>query len=108
MIHVIELHYVACYDMINVEIHGICSDAGGGNARLFTLLTQGSKVASGNDSADSFVWQGRTIWIFFCSTHNLKAAPNSLFRSQMGGTSNFMIGDVPFGWKAIVDCWKCH
>jgi hypothetical protein len=44
------IHVISCYDMINVEIHGICSDAGGGNARLFTLLTRGSKVASGNDS----------------------------------------------------------
>jgi hypothetical protein len=91
------IHVISCYDMINVEIHGICSDAGGGNARLFMLLTQGSKVAFGICNAVSFVWKGRKIWIFVCSTHNLKAARNSLFRSQMGGTRNCMLGDVPFG-----------
>ena len=70
---------------------------------MYMLLTQGTKVSSGSDNAVS-----RKVWIFLCSTHNLKAARNSLFRSQIGGTRNCMIGDVPFGWQAIIACWKCE
>ena len=59
------IHVISCYNLINVEIHGICSDAGGGNARLYTLFTQGTKVSSGSDHAVS-----RKVWVFLCSTHN--------------------------------------
>jgi hypothetical protein len=66
------IHVISCYDMINVEIHGICSDVGGGNARLFTLLTQGSNVASGNDKAVSFFWKDRNIGFSFARRTILK------------------------------------
>jgi hypothetical protein len=49
---------------------------------------------------DADPWAGNPIQ-FICTRH-LQAARNSLFR----GTRYFTIGDVPFGWKAIVNCWK--
>ena len=34
---------------------------------------------------------------------------NALFSSKLGGTKNFVLDEVPFGWNAIVSMyeWEC-
>jgi hypothetical protein len=100
------LHAVTCYEMSGVEILGLVSDAGGPNSGLLKLLRHGESIESNWPSEKcvsvaNHVNLDRTVSVWHCSAHNMKAMRNSLHRSQPGGTRDFhRESNIGFGWVA--------
>ena len=77
----------------NFRVHGLCTDAGGANAKLFTMLRDVGTSARTDESwlPEDFVsmvhpyGEGRKFFMWFCTTHVLKAMRNQLYTSKAGG-----------------------
>ena len=113
------IHVTTNYENISIQIHGVCSDAGGSNEGLFSalrlcsILEDSSVILSANQvSFKNPIYPDRLIWLWHCSTHNCKNARNNLWRSvgnptpatkkQKRGKKLMLFEDqVVFGWEQI-------
>lgn len=105
----------------NCKVLGMTSDAGGNNARLFRLLRGDTMMPEGGWVDMEYIRfknpfkitrneLDRFIYLFFCSTHGLKAMRNQLFTSWLANGSNgakaFLGDDGAQIGKLIIE--HCH
>ena len=107
-------HILTFCNTVGCRIFGLASDAGGNNARLFSLLRHTKKLPDVASLSPEFVtfqdptiYENITIAMFHCATHNLKAARNAYLASSIAGARNFLNTDnIPFGWQNVIECYS--
>jgi len=106
------MHVIRSCEFIGARVYGLCADAAGPNAALFSYLTGGKQTEESwlPDEYVSFVNPcdpSRRVALFHCMTHGGKSMRNQLRNSRVGGTKQFRSrGDDHFGWKTIEDCFS--
>ena len=80
-------HVIKSLEAIDCRVHGLVSDAGGNNAKLYALLREhlteeGLWADPGLVSFMNPVEPTRRIWLWYCTTHLLKALRNQLLASK--------------------------
>ena len=99
---------VTSYETIGVNIFGIVSDGGGGNAKFFKLLRDNLPISGSGVNMNCFwcknpIDPSRFIYFWSCGTHSMKSIRNNLFRSQPKLTRDFTKKGITFGWKHMED-----
>ena len=108
------LHVTMCLSLIQIIVYGVAMDASGLNTRFARyLLHDKNKVVNGNiqQTYGINVLLGALykIYVWFCSTHNVKNVRNQLLASSGTAGAPLVFRDskyVPFGWTVIKDQWK--
>ena len=108
------LHILMCLSLVHINITSIVFDAGGNNRRLHQLLMHGkTQVENGRLERISFpkmfLGAGHPIFVWYCSTRNLKSCRNQLLTSSGKDNAARQFHDrynVFFGWQNIVEQWK--
>ena len=103
-----------CLSLIDIIVSGVAMDASGSNRRFARyLLYNKNKVVNGNiqHAYGIIVFLGALykIFVWFCSTHNIKNVRNQLLASSGTTRAPRVFHDskyVTFGWRAIKDQWK--
>ena len=89
-------------------------DAGGNNRRLIRYFMDGDiKVVDGwlkhRSFHNLFLGPAHIIFVWFCSTHNMKSCRNQLLASNgSSGAARIFhdLNDVYFGWNGITTQWE--
>ena len=97
---------VTSYESIGIKIYGIVSDGGGGNTKIFNMISEynpGKSKWMNNKCLRTLnpVDPSRYIYIWSCSTHSLKALRNNLYRSQPNLSRSLKFNNSSFGWKEM-------
>ncbi len=108
-------HVVFMCETVKMRVSGLCFDAGGNNSRFFIDVHGYKKVGRNawlNDE-DCYIVHpldpSRRIYIWFCTTHGMKAMRNQFLSSQPSGTKAFMDENgFSFGWPFIVKLYAKH
>ena len=108
------LHVLTCLSLIDIKVTGVLFDAGGNNRRFARmLLSGGTNIVNGAPERVSFQNMfdnnGELIFVFYCSTHNLKSCRNQLLASSGTSKSPRMFHDsrnIYFGWNDIKNQWS--
>ena len=109
-------HVIRACEIIGLHVDYLCSDAGGGNVKLFSILRNLLKTM---DVPDDF-WldldqisfthpldKSRRIFFLNCITHLLKSMRNQLYGSRNGGANKFYDKkDQSVGWEAVVQAFE--
>ena len=115
------INIITMLSTIDIDIYGVTSDAGGSNARLFSLLRGGMKLGNETWLGEDFVTfdhpcAPHKIAMWYCSVHNFKNIRNALYSSRVldgdKGESKSRkrkfetIDGVSFGWETIENSFK--
>ena len=103
-----------CLSVLDVTVTGVSFDAAGNNRRMVKYLLGGEVTISNGlpkkvSFPNVFLSTDNVIFIWYCSTHNLKSARNQLLSSTGDIKAARVFHDwsfVPFGWQAVIDQWK--
>ena len=103
------LHVLTCLTIIDINVTGVLFDAGGNNRRFARMLLRGgTNVVNGIPERvlfpNMFGNNGELVFVFYCSTHNLKSCRNQLLSSSGTDKSPRRFHDsnnIYFGWNDI-------
>ncbi|KAL7537399.1 hypothetical protein ACHAXR_010210 [Thalassiosira sp. AJA248-18] len=101
-------------ETVGSRVLGFVCDAGGNNARLFTLLRDKMPIPEGGwvpietVKTENPSDPNRNIYLFHCSTHDLKNIRNALYTSwRPGGKKQFLDDkEIKIGKAVIEDCFE--
>ena len=108
------MHVVMCLTLIDIHVTGILLDAAGNNRRFVRYLLGGATKVAGSWIESPFctnVFLGlcNFIYVWYCSTHNLKSLRNALLccnGSKKAARVFHDKKDVYFGWSGVKDQWE--
>eukprot|EP00984_Skeletonema_dohrnii_P030078 scaffold21210_cov78-Skeletonema_dohrnii-CCMP3373.AAC.1 len=89
-------HVLLLCESIGLRVSGLCFDAGGNNSKLLSDLHGGKRIGQSAWLRDEECYiehphyPTRRIYIWFCSTHVLKAMRNQFLSSRQKGPKEFV------------------
>ena len=101
-------------ELVGSKVLGLVCDAGGNNARLMNLLRRSGTgfpntawVEEDDVRTVNPFDTSRYIYLFHCSTHDLKNMRNALFKSKPGGKREFLDADYNhIDMSVLEECFK--